>query len=453
MKRRKFVKTSAALSAGTILSPLLSCSTAENETSEDMNIRNWAGNITYSTGNLSQPATLDDIRERVRSEAHLRGLGTRHCFNTIADSSYHLLSQEKRQALIEINPAKARVLVEAGARYGDFCRLIDKEGFALKNLASLPHISAAGASGTSTHGSGVNNGSLATEIAGFELVKANGEVVQISREKDPEILRGMAVHLGCFGIISRVSLDLVPAYEVEQRVYRNLPMAALETHFEEIMSAGYSVSLFTDWQNKNINQIWIKSLTDEQGIVKDPEFFGARLADRDMHPIDTEPAENCTPQMGLAGPWYERLPHFKMDFMPSKGDELQAEFFIPFEHAWKAISTLEKMHTDIAPHLFITEIRSIAADDIWMSPFYRQKSVAIHFTLKQHKEVYSQLLPKIEAALQPFHVKPHWGKLFTMPPKTLQSRYSKLNDFKELVAGFDPQGKFRNEFIEKNLYS
>jgi xylitol oxidase len=79
--------------------------------------------------------------------------------------------------------------------------------------------------------------------------------------------------------------------------------------------------------------------------------------------------------------------------------------------------------------------------------------VAIHFTLKQHKEVYTQLLPKIEAALQPFNVKPHWGKLFTMAPKTLQAKYPRLNDFKALAAEFDPQGKFRNEFIEKNLYS
>lgn len=446
------MQTTAALSAGAVLSSVIGCS-SEEKTENAIKVKNWAGNLTYSTGDLSYPTDVTEIQQLVKDHDKLRGLGTQHCFNTIADSKYHLLSQMKRQKLIQIDQENSQAIIEAGTRYGDFSKIIDEAGFALRNLASLPHISVVGAAATSTHGSGVGNGSLATEVAAFELIKANGDLVILDRNQDPDLFNAIAVHLGCLGIISKVTLDLVPGYQVEQRVYRNMPMDAQETHFEEIMSAGYSVSLFTDWQNRNINQVWIKSRTDEEKIMKDPEFFGAQLADRDMHPIDSESAENCTPQMGVAGPWYERLPHFKMDFMPSKGDELQAEFFVPFEDAWKAISTVEKLHADIAPHLFITEIRSIAEDNIWMSPFNGQKSIAIHFTLKPHKEVYTQLLPKIEAALQPFNVKPHWGKLFTMAPKTLQSKYSRLADFKEIVAEFDPEGKFRNEFIQKNLYS
>ncbi|MGR3812201.1 D-arabinono-1,4-lactone oxidase [Jiulongibacter sp. NS-SX5] len=452
MKRRTFVQSTAAFAASASLGSLWSCA-GETETQSTLKVKNWAGNLTYSTGNVSHPESIAELQQLIREQEKLRALGTQHCFNTIADSKHALLSQLKRQKTISIDKEKIQVQIEAGTRYGDFCKAITEEGFALKNLASLPHISAAGAAATSTHGSGVNNGSLATEIAAYEIIKADGDIVKISKETDPETFNALAVHLGCFGVISTVTLDLVPAYEVEQRVYRNLPMDALETHFDEIMGAGYSVSLFTDWQNQNINQVWIKSRTDEAAIMQDPEFFGAKLAEKNMHPIDTESSENCTDQMGVAGPWYDRLPHFKMDFMPSKGDELQAEFFVPYEDAYKAIRVLERMHADIAPHLFITEIRSIAEDSIWMSPFNGQKSIAIHFTLKPHKEVQTTLLPKIEAALQPFNVKPHWGKLFTMAPKTLQSKYNRLNDFKALVAEYDPKGKFRNEFIDKNLYS
>jgi xylitol oxidase len=452
MKRRQFVHAATALTAGSIISPLLSCSPEEKKMNE-IAIKNWAGNLTYATGEIGYPLTTEEIQQLVKGQKKLRALGTKHCFNQIADSKNYLLSQQKRQQLIKLNKDKNQVTVEAGTRYGDFCKLIEEEGYALRNLASLPHISVAGAAATATHGSGVGNGGLATEVSGYKIIKANGDLVEISKETDPEVFNGLAVHLGCLGVITEVTLDLVPSYEVEQRVYRNLPMAALETHFEEVMSAGYSVSLFTDWQNENVNQVWIKSRVDADSIMKDPEFFGAKLADRDMHPIDTESSENCTDQMGLPGPWYDRLPHFKMDFMPSKGEELQAEFHVPFEKAFMAMKQIEKIKDDVFPHLFISEIRSIDADEIWMSPFYRQKSVAIHFTLKPHKEVHTKVLPKIEAALQPFEVRPHWGKLFTIPGKTLQAKYSKLEDFKALVAEYDPDGKFRNEFIEKNLYS
>lgn len=452
MKRRQFVQSASAFTAGSLLSPLISCS-SEDKNMNEIAIKNWAGNLTYATGNISYPLKTEEIQQLVKEQKKMRALGTKHCFNQITDSRHYLLSQQKRQQIIQLDKEKNQVTVEAGTRYGDFCKLIEDEGYALRNLASLPHISVAGAAATATHGSGVSNGGLATEISGFKFIKANGDLVEISREKDSETFQGLAVHLGCLGVITEVILDLVPSYQVEQRVYRNLPMEALETHFEEIMSAGYSVSLFTDWQNNNVNQVWIKSRSDADTILTDPEFFGAKLADRDMHPIDTESSENCTDQMGVPGPWYDRLPHFKMDFMPSKGEELQAEFHVPFENAFKAMKQIEQIKDDVFPHLFISEIRSIAGDNIWMSPFYQQKSVALHFTLKPHKEVHTHVLPKIEAALQPFGVRPHWGKLFTMPGKTLQAKYSKLDDFKALVAEFDPEGKFRNEFIEKNLYS
>jgi xylitol oxidase len=219
------------------------------------------------------------------------------------------------------------------------------------------------------------------------------------------------------------------------------------------MASGYSVSLFTDWQNQNINQVWIKSRIpagDSSQLA--PEFYGAKLATRNMHPIENLSAENCTEQMGVPGPWYERLPHFRMNFTPSAGQELQTEYFVPREHAIEAVHAIFKINDIVRPHLFISEIRAIAADALWMSPCYKQDRVTLHFTWKPEWDAVKQVLPVIERNLAPFRARPHWGKLFTMPPAELQPLIARLIDFRKLLQEYDPQGKFRNEFVERNVF-
>jgi xylitol oxidase len=449
MKKRTFLKLSSALVTGTALTPFLSCAPDKKE--QAMAIKNWAGNLTYSTTNLFEPTSLEEVQDSIRQCDKVRALGTRHCFNKIADSEENLISTQNLNQIFSIDPVSRTVTVGAGVRYGEFCKQIDEAGFAIHNLASLPHISVAGACATATHGSGVKNGNLATAVSSLELVNANGEVVTLSREKDPDFY-GAVVSLGALGVITKMTLDLVPSFQVRQDVYLNLPMTQLENHFDEIMSSGYSVSLFTDWQTEAINQIWIKRMVFKDEIVTtEPSFFGATLADRNVHPIIELSAENCTDQMGVQGPWYERLPHFKMNFTPSSGEELQAEFFVPRQHAVEAIKAIATLRDEIKPLLMITEIRTIDADEYWMSPCYHQPSVAIHFTLKQDIEGVSALLPKIEEKLAPFNVKPHWGKLFTITPATLRSRYEKMGDFEQLMSRYDPKGKFRNEFLNTNV--
>jgi xylitol oxidase len=156
--------------------------------------------------------------------------------------------------------------------------------------------------------------------------------------------------------------------------------------------------------------------------------------------------------MGVPGPWYERLPHFKMGFTPSTGKELQAEYFVPIEHAYEAMMEVEKLHEKITPHLFISEIRTIAADDLWMSPCYKKDCVSIHTTWKPEWDTVLNLLPQMEKQLAPFNPPPHWAKLFTISPSILQSRIEKLDEFKELVKQYDPNGKFHNEFLERNIF-
>lgn len=429
-----------------VLSPLLAYAAGGQ-------LKNWAGNVEYGTAILYSATSVQQAQEFVKKHSRLKVLGTRHCFNHIADSNDEFLSLRSMDKVLALDSEARTVTVPANMSYGQLAPYLQEHGFALRNLASLPHISVAGACSTATHGSGEKNGNLATQVSGLEMITAAGEVVVLSRKHDGQDFLGAVVGLGALGVITKITLDLEPTYLMKQYVYENLPLSEVKDHFDAIESSGYSVSLFTDWQKKRINEVWIKSRV-EPGSAFDatPEFFGAKRATRNLHPIAELSAENCTEQLGVPGPWYERLPHFRMGFTPSAGNELQAEYFVPRRHAVEAILAVERLRDQVGPHLLISEIRTIAADDFWMSPCYKQPSVTIHFTLKPDWPSVRGLLPIIERELAPFQVRPHWGKLFTVSPERLKASYEKLPEFIELSEKYDPHGKFRNDFLNKNIF-
>lgn len=412
---------------------------------------NWSGNYHYSTDKVFQPATVAEVQEAVRSVASVRALGTRHSFNGIADSTVAQISTLKLRNVVVDRKARTAT-VGAGIRYGDLALILDRQGFALHNMASLPHISVGGACATGTHGSGRNNGNLATAVRAIEFVAADGTIHTLSREKDGETFRGAVVGLGALGVVTRVTLDVQPRYDMTQVVYQNLPFSELEHHFGEIMGAGYSVSIFTDWQDGKAGEVWIKRRVDQGGSAAPAaEFYGARLATRKLHPILDHNAEACTDQMNIVGPWYERLPHFKLNFTPSSGQEIQTEFFVPFERGYEAVRAVETLKDSITPHLFITELRAIAADDLWMSMAYRRPSLAIHFTWKPETEAVLRVVPQIEAKLKAFGARPHWAKVFTMETAEIAPQYPRMKDFRELARRFDAKGKFDNRYLREHV--
>lgn len=417
-----------------------------------MTLKNWSGNLHYGACTIHYPETIEELQKIVRGSTKLRALGSRHSFNTIADSTEDLVCFDKLNGIVQLDNETKTITVAAGIKYGEVCAYLHENGYALHNLASLPHISVAGSIATATHGSGVENGNLATAVTGIEFINVSGDIIRLSK-KDGETFYGAVVGLGALGLVTKITLDLLPTFAMQQVVYRNLPLEQLKNNFNAIMSSGYSVSLFTDWKNKNFNEVWVKTKIDPRAGSNtfEPEFYDAKLAVAHLHPIEDQPAENCTDQLGIPGAWYERLPHFKMGFMPSAGKELQSEYFIPMEYAYDAICAVEKLHDKIAPHIFISEIRAIEADSLWMSPCYKKRCVAIHTTWKQDEAV-EGLLSLMEKQLEPFKPLPHWGKLFVMEPSVLQSRLVKLNAFKQLMSLYDPQEKFCNPFIKKMLF-
>jgi len=447
VNKRTFIKLFAAMIASPVISPLFAWASSNK-------LKNWAGNLEYGTDRLYSANSLEQVRDYVKKQSKLKVLGTRHCFNNIADSTHNILSLKSMDEVVALDPETRTVTVNAGITYGQLCPYLHTRGFALHNLASLPHISIAGACSTATHGSGEKNGNLATAVSALEIVTAASEVVKLSRQIDGEAFRGAVVGLGALGVITKITLDVQPTFMMRQYVYENLPLSEMRDHFDAIESSAYSVSLFTDWQKQRINEVWIKSRVEEgQAFEATSEFFGAKRAIRNLHPIAELSAENCTEQMGVPGPWYERLPHFRMGFTPSAGKELQSEYFVPRRHAVEAILAVERLHDQVSPHLMISEIRAIAADNLWLSPCYEQPCVTIHFTWKQDWPAVRKLMPVIEKELAPFNARPHWGKLFTTSPAELKSIYKKIPEFVQLSKKYDPQGKFRNEFLNTNIFS
>jgi len=408
---------------------------------------NWAGNYTYRANRLHRPSRLEQVQEIVVNASRVRVLGSRHSFSGIADSS-ELLSLDGLPAEVVVDHAAGTVSFSAGLRYGELAEALRAEGVALANLASLPHISVAGAVATATHGSGDANGNLATAVAGLEIVTSSGELLTASRgDADFD---GLVVGLGALGAVTRITLDVEPAYQVRQRVFEGLAWSALLEHFDEITSAGYSVSVFTRW-SEAIDQVWVKGRVTDAPERARGDLFGAIAATVERHPILGLDPVNCSPQLGVPGLWSDRLPHFRMGFTPSSGQELQSEYLVPRRHAAAAIQALRGLAEVVRPVLQVSELRTVAADRLWMSTQYRQDTTAIHFTWKPEPDAVQRALVEVEAALQPMEARPHWGKLFLAGAEAIAPLYQRLPDFTRLVDRLDPRGAFGNAWLDTHV--
>jgi alditol oxidase len=413
-------------------------------------LTNWAGNVTFAADRVHRPGSVAQLQRLVAGATRVRALGTGHSFNRIADSAGDLISVAGLPPEVSIEPSQPAATVSGGMRYGEVVTHLHRAGFALPSLASLPHLSVAGACATGTHGSGDRLGNLATAVSALEMVTADGDLVRLSRQADGDRFRGAVVGLGALGVVTRLTLDLVPAFEVRQDVYQDLPMEVLVERGEEIFASAYSVSVFTCWRRPVADQVWRKSLAD-QPAARPARWLGARLADGPRHPVPGAAAAHCTRQLGVSGPWHLRLPHFRLGFTPSSGQELQSEYLIPRGSLSAALIALDAVRDRIAPALQVCELRTVAADELWLSPCYRRDSAAVHFTWTADQQVVAPAMAAVEQALAPLAARPHWGKLFGIPTDVVRDLYPRLPDFANLARGCDPAGKFRNDFVSGYL--
>jgi len=407
---------------------------------------NWAGNVTYGAAAIASPRSRDELESALAAPGPLRPLGSRHSFSTIADTDGTLVDLSAMPVVIEqVSPDAVRV--SGGIRYGELGAELQRRGLALANLASLPHISVAGAVSTGTHGSGDAVGSLATAVRAVTLVGPEGE--RVVRRGDPDF-PGAVVSLGALGVIVELELDVEPSYDVVQTVHEGPAWDAVLAEFDRVTALGTSVSIFSRWTDRDrADQLWVK--TRAGGPALDDELLarlGTSPATVPRHPILGAPAEACTPQLGRPGPWHERLPHFRLAFTPSAGEELQSEYLVPRRDAVRAIEAVRALADRIAPLLLVNEIRTVAADELWLSPAYGEPVVGLHFTWRRDQPAVEALLPVIEAAL-PETARPHWGKLSTLDPAEIRHRFPRWDDFAALAHRMDPAGRFRNAFLER----
>ncbi|QOV34726.1 FAD-binding protein [Streptomyces ferrugineus] len=411
-------------------------------------ITNWAGNITYTAKELQRPYSVAAIGALVAASAKVRVLGSGHSFNQIAEPGPEgvLLSIAALPPVIDVDREARTVRVSGGVRYAELARAVHAHGLALPNMASLPHISVAGSVATGTHGSGVGNGSLAASVREVELVTADGSVVTVGRG-DPRF-GGAVTSLGALGVVTALTLDLEPSFDVQQHVFTELPLDGLDAAaFEAVMSAAYSVSLFTDWRAPGFRQVWLKRRTDQPL----PDIPWAAPATEKLHPVPGMPAVNCTEQFGAPGPWHERLPHFRAEFTPSSGAELQSEYLLPRGRAVAALHAIDAIRDTVAAVLQTCEVRTVAADEQWLSPSYGRDTVALHFTWVEDTAAVLPVVRRLEEALAAFEPRPHWGKVFAMEAGIVRERYPRLADFRALARELDPGRKFANAFVQDIL--
>ena len=415
-------------------------------------MRNWAGNQEYRARQLHEPASVDELQELVRGSTRIRALGSRHAFNDLADTNGDLVSVVRLPRRFELDRDASTVTVDAAVRYGDLGGPLAAAGFGLHNLASLPHLTVAGAVATATHGSGSRLGSLSTAVVGLELVGAGGELIRLPAKAGDSRLDGSVVALGALGVVTAITLRVEPAEPWRQDVFEDLPFAAVTERFDDVTSAAPVVSLFTDWTAPRFHQVWLKGPASRvpAGPLEPPRALaGARRAVADVHPIPGLAAEACTPQRGVPGPWHERMPHFRLDHVPSAGAELQTELFVDRRDAGPALAALLPLAARLAPLVWVTEVRTVAADRHWLSPAFERDVAGIHFTWKPDWPAVREAIGEVQGALAPFAPRPHWAKLFTLDPTDVRERLPGRERFAALAAELDPEGVFRNDFLER----
>lgn len=407
-------------------------------------MRNWCGLVDFSSTDQVEPASLAEVQQAVARSPRIRAIGTAHCFNDLADTTGTHLSVARLPVDLEIDDVRSEARFSAGIRFGELARLLDAQGWSVYNLASLGHISVAGAVATGTHGSGDRNQNLSAAVRWMQLVTAGGDVLEIDRD-DPR-LAAMVVSLGSLGIVTRIGLAIEPAYQVRQFVFDGISHAAVLESFDEIFGSAYSVSFFTTWASDLTGQVWMKRREGRDADWTLNTWMGGRLCQVKQHPLPGHDPVHCTEQLGIAGPSHDRLPHFKLDFTPSSGDELQTEYLVPREQAVAALAALQGIAPRIAPLLHVSEIRTMASDDLWLSGAYGRDTVGIHFTWVKDPAALT-LLPELDGFFEPFGGRAHWGKLHATPAAAYGRRYPRLADFMAMRSEMDERGKFGNSHL------
>jgi len=418
-------------------------------------LTNWAGNVVFTPGVVHRPRDADELRRLVAESSQVHAIGTGYSFSPVADSRGTLVSLSDLPPLLEVSPDRSTVTVGAGMTFASVVGELERQGLALENMGSLPHICVAGAASTGTHGSGDTNRCLAATVREVELVTATGDLCVLGRD-DPRF-GGAVLALGRLGVMTRLVLDVVPSFEVAQTVWEGIGWDALLANLDEVMARAYSVSVFTTFdppeaQDPAIDaaRVWVKHRTGDP--VVDLSALGARPLDHQVHPTPGLDPASCTVQRGVPGRWCERLPHFSAEGAPSSsGAELQSEWYVDRPHGPDALRAVLAVADRFRHVLQVAELRTVAPDGLWLGPAGSGGALGLHATWHPDPGPVAEAIDAVEEALAPFAPRPHWGKVFRLEPHDVRGRFPRWDEFASLVRELDPDGVFGNDFIDRYL--
>lgn len=416
--------------------------TIDGREKRSLMLSNWGGNLVYGSGAIEAPATIEELSEIIRS-GKVRPIGTMHSFSKVVVGEGTLVSAAGLAFEPALDKASSTVKVSAATRFGDLALFLEKNGVALKNMGSLPHISIAGAAATGTHGSGDKNQILSSSLSAYSFLNSKGELVRYQR--GDENFEACRVGLGAYGLWVSVELDVVPSFQIRQDVYLDIPWEVFYEDPTNLTSAGYSVSLFTKWGEVSIDQVWVKALPGDKAGLPIAGISPEKTSRKELAP---GVGDNLTQQGGVEGPWLDRLPHFRLDATPSAGNEIQTEYFIQRKNIVGAVKAVNKIAEQINHTLIITEVRTIAQDDAWLSPMNRGDSVALHFTWVNDTPAVDKAVAALEEVLAEFDPIPHWGKVHHFDKSKLEKVHARLGKARAVFDELDPEGVFNTEYLK-----
>ncbi len=402
---------------------------------------NWAGTYQYRAPHHVTVSTEEDVRAALAGAGPVHALGTRHSFTDLPDTAGTLVEMAGLDAPAIIDSEARTVRITAGTRYGVLAAQLHAAGWALHNTGSLPHISVGGATSTGTHGSGDGKGVLTTAVRAVRFVDAAGEIRELHRG-DADFA-AVVVGVGAFGILTELTLDIEPTYLVRQDLYAGITWDTFLGDVDAVTTAGDSVSVFTRW-GEDLGWVWVKRRVADADAAVPTELLGGTLSDVGVSPLGL--GDNVT-EIGTAGPWYQRWPHFRADAEPSRGDEIQSEYFVDRADAADALRAVRAVMAPHAEHLIWTELRTASADDIWLSGAYQRDAFIIHFTWENHPDEVTAALREIEPVLAPFGARPHWGKRHLLERADIERVHPRLADARAVFERLDPDGRFVNEHL------
>lgn len=414
--------------------------------------KNWSGSVQSQPSRFASPRTEDELATIVRGAAKVRVVGAGHSFMPLCATPGVLLNLADLDSPVEIAADNASAWVPAGWSLQRLTAALWERGYSLPNQGDINPQSMAGATATGTHGTGAELGSLSTFARAFRLVLADGSIVECSTEQRPELFEAQRLSLGLLGVATRIRVDILPAYHLEERVER-VPFAAAIENFENVARTHRHAEFFVF---PYADEVIMKTLhpAAEPRDFREPSASDETIFRFCCDVTAAAPAVARVLQrqlMKLIRPSRRTGPAYRI--FPSE----RTVSFEEMEYEMPRAAGLDTLQEAIAwvrkrklPVAFPFEFRWVAGDDIWLSPFNQGPGASISMHQYSRME-WRKLLAAAEPIFRGNGGRPHWAKRHTLTTRDVFALYPMAERFCKVRAQFDPAAKFANAHLAELL--